>query len=124
MKTLIITAILAITLISCNNKNNEKESSKTETSTNSNELFACSMHPEVTGKKGENCSKCGMELTEPVAQAKSEHNHNDGLHEHKDTTKLKTNEAEKKVVEAEIAKSPFSIKEIVTNYIKINNALT
>lgn len=124
MKTLIITAILAITLISCNNKNNEKESSKTETSTNSNELFACSMHPEVTGKKGENCSKCGMELTEPVAQAKSEHNHNDGLHEHKDTTKLKTNEAEKKVVEAEIAKSPFSIKEIVTNYLKIKNALT
>ena len=66
MKTLIITAILAITLISCNNKNNEKESSKTETSTNSNELFACSMHPEVTGKKGENCSKCGMELTETL----------------------------------------------------------
>jgi hypothetical protein len=25
------------------------------------------MHPEVTGKQGD-CSKCGMELTEPVAQ--------------------------------------------------------
>lgn len=124
MKTLIITAVLAITLISCNKKNSEKESTTTETSTNSNELFACSMHPEVTGKKGEECSKCGMELTEPVAQVKSEHNHNDGLHEHKDTTKLQTNETEKEVVEAEIAKSPFSIKEIVTNYLKIKNALT
>jgi Protein of unknown function (DUF3347)/Heavy metal binding domain len=124
MKTLIITAVLAITLISCNKKNSEKESTTTETSTNSNELFACSMHPEVTGKKGEECSKCGMELTEPVAQVKSEHNHKDGTHEHKDTTKLQTNETEKEVVEAKIVKSPFSIKEIVTNYLKIKNALT
>jgi hypothetical protein len=26
------------------------------------------MHPEVTGKQGEECSKCGMELTEPVTK--------------------------------------------------------
>jgi hypothetical protein len=26
------------------------------------------MHPEITGKKGEECSVCGMDLTEPVAQ--------------------------------------------------------
>jgi hypothetical protein len=24
--------------------------------------YACSMHPEVTGKEGESCSKCGMKL--------------------------------------------------------------
>jgi hypothetical protein len=24
--------------------------------------YACSMHPEVTGKKGDKCSKCGMAL--------------------------------------------------------------
>ena len=30
------------------------------------ELYACSMHPEVTGKQGDKCSKCGMNLTEPV----------------------------------------------------------
>lgn len=29
-------------------------------------LYACSMHPEITGKKGDKCSKCGMALTEPV----------------------------------------------------------
>jgi hypothetical protein len=29
------------------------------------------MHPEVTGKKGESCSKCGMDLTEPVAQSEA-----------------------------------------------------
>lgn len=72
MKTLIITAILAITLISCNKKNSEKESTTTEVSKNSKELFACSMHPEITGKKGEKCSKCGMELTEPVTSKKQE----------------------------------------------------
>jgi hypothetical protein len=30
------------------------------------------MHPEITGKKGEKCSKCGMELTEPVLTKKQE----------------------------------------------------
>jgi hypothetical protein len=24
--------------------------------------YACPMHPEVTGKQGDSCSKCGMEL--------------------------------------------------------------
>jgi hypothetical protein len=32
----------------------------------------CPMHPEVTGKQGEECSKCGMELTEPVANKEVE----------------------------------------------------
>jgi hypothetical protein len=27
--------------------------------------YACPMHPEVTGKEGDKCSKCGMKL-EPV----------------------------------------------------------
>ncbi len=27
-------------------------------------MYACPMHPEITGKKGDKCSKCGMELTE------------------------------------------------------------
>lgn len=25
-------------------------------------VFACPMHPEVTGKEGDKCSKCGMAL--------------------------------------------------------------
>jgi transcription initiation factor IIE alpha subunit len=25
-------------------------------------VYACSMHPEVTGKEGDKCSKCGMKL--------------------------------------------------------------
>ena len=72
MKALILSAIIAITLVSCNQKNKETENNTTETSTSSNELFSCSMHPEITGKKGEKCSKCGMELTEPVLTKKQE----------------------------------------------------
>jgi hypothetical protein len=30
------------------------------------QLYACPMHPEVTGKQGEECSKCGMELTDQL----------------------------------------------------------
>jgi hypothetical protein len=29
-------------------------------------MYACPMHPEVTGKQGEECSKCGMELTDQL----------------------------------------------------------
>lgn len=121
MKTLFLTAILAITLVSCNHKTKETENN---TTVNSNEIFACPMHPEVTGKKGEDCSKCGMELTEPVAQSEKVHNHNDGTHEHKDTTKTPVNEIEKKVVETKLTTTSFSINDIITNYLKIKNALT
>ena len=47
MKTLFITALLAITVASCNQKVKEVEAA--ETTATANELYACSMHPEVTG---------------------------------------------------------------------------
>ncbi len=73
MKALILTTILAVSLlVSCNTKTKETENNTTEAPANSTELFACPMHPEVTGKKGEKCSKCGMELTEPVTSKKME----------------------------------------------------
>ena len=33
-------------------------------------VYACAMHPEVTGKEGDKCSKCGMQL-EAVASSDS-----------------------------------------------------
>lgn len=36
--------------------------------------YACPMHPEVTGKEGEKCSKCGMKL-EAVKEHKDDHDH-------------------------------------------------
>lgn len=84
MKKLILSAIImAFVFIACNsNSDKAKESTPTESTpkettmdTNTNpevmkpvaeQLYACSMHPEVIGKKDEKCSKCGMKLTVPV----------------------------------------------------------
>jgi len=33
-----------------------------------NNMYACSMHPEVQGKLNDKCTKCGMNLTEPVTE--------------------------------------------------------
>lgn len=60
---------MAFILVSCNQKSKETETTGTEKTEANSQLYACSMHPEVTGKKGEKCSKCGMELTVPVKQA-------------------------------------------------------
>jgi len=35
----------------------------------SDSSYACPMHPEITGKKGDHCSKCQMALTESEAPA-------------------------------------------------------
>ncbi len=106
MKALILTAILAITLVSCNQKNKETENNTTETSANSSELYACPMHPEVQGKKDETCSKCGMELTELVTQTQAPH--------------------EKKATEASSAattQSNVNIEDILISYINLKNKL-
>jgi hypothetical protein len=67
--------VLMVAFASCKDAKTENstESTTVENSDNaaSGQLYACSMHPEVTGKKGESCSKCGMDLTEPVAQSEA-----------------------------------------------------
>ena len=114
MKTLILSAIIAITLVSCNQKNKETENTTTEPSTSSNELFSCSMHPEITGKKGEKCSKCGMELTEPVLTKKQE-DVNDTITKSETiaTEETKTNN---------LAPSDYT-EDIVISYINLKNKL-
>ncbi|MDF1546735.1 MAG: heavy metal-binding domain-containing protein [Bacteroidales bacterium] len=37
-------------------------------------VYACPMHPEITGKEGDKCSKCGMAL-EKVEDDHSGHQH-------------------------------------------------
>jgi hypothetical protein len=65
LKKTLLTGIASIAMLSaCNNSENKQKS--TDMSTHQNEKkesnYTCPMHPEVTGKKGEKCSKCGMEL--------------------------------------------------------------
>ena len=82
MKTKIISMLMvSMTILACNQKKQEESQSEpqttisegntdtiaTDTQSDNNAQFACSMHPEVIGNKGEKCSKCGMDLTEPVS---------------------------------------------------------
>ncbi len=41
---------------------------KTDTMENHAKMYACPMHSEITGKKNEECSKCGMKLTKLVPE--------------------------------------------------------
>ena len=76
MKNLVLSTIAMIfVLISCNQKNREASTTDSQKTESTSQLYACSMHPEVTGKKGEKCSKCSMDLTEPVAQNEAAHDH-------------------------------------------------
>lgn len=45
---------------------------KSNTIENHGDVYACPMHSEVKGKKGEFCSKCGMELTEKMTNKEME----------------------------------------------------
>lgn len=64
------TAVIAIGVIiffaACNNSSDIKKSVtdtvKTEAAHSSDHIYACPMHPEVTGKEGDTCPKCGMKL--------------------------------------------------------------
>ena len=95
-------------LVSCNQKTKEIETTNTKTIEPTSQLYACSMHPEITGKKGDKCSKCGMELTEPV----------------KTTREKETTEPVKEVTATEATQAVFSINTIVSNYLVLKNALT
>ena len=72
-----IIAITAATIFTaCNNsssdtKTSDKDTAKTEMAHEGGDhIYACPMHPEVTGKEGDTCPKCGMKL---------EHNDNAGV---------------------------------------------
>jgi hypothetical protein len=51
--------------VSCNNPDKHQHADAEEhdhDSADHEHVYACPMHPEVTGKEGEECSKCGMKL--------------------------------------------------------------
>lgn len=111
MKNIILSAIaMTFVMVSCNQKNKEV-TTNSETKESTSQLYACPMHPEITGKKGEKCSKCGMELTKPVNEAAK-------------TTSGSPAEAKTETTVAPVAQAAFSIKKIVNEYLKLKNALT
>ena len=120
MKNLILSAIAMVFVVaSCNQKNKEAVTTDSQKTESTSQLYACSMHPEITGKKGEKCSKCGMELTEPVAQNEEAHDHTDGIHSHNDATAVTVN-----AEGTSVTQTTFSTYEIISDYLKLKNSLT
>ncbi len=70
--TVLITGFLAgsVLVTSCNSKKTEQQEQKEDEDHEHAEgedhdhdmVYACTMHPEVIGKEGDKCSKCGMKL--------------------------------------------------------------
>jgi hypothetical protein len=64
MKNVTILAVfMAFTFTACNSSKT-KETQTIEKIASTEKMYACSMHPEITGKEGDTCSKCSMALTE------------------------------------------------------------
>ena len=105
----VMLAVLAMEFVfaACNSNADKSKETKTEKETTpAAQMYACSMHPEVTGKKGDKCPKCGMELSEPVK---------------KDGSSTEKPDSTSTIM---VMPADFSIKEIVGNYLKLKNALT
>ena len=107
MKNIVATAIImALVVTSCNQKSKEEETKSSTKTEETTELYACPMHPEVQGKKSDTCSKCGMELTEPVT-----------------TSENKTNESNSHESMMPMANAAISTEEIVKSYLNLKNKL-
>lgn len=94
--------LVSLTLTSCNQKaKQETDEASVETSS---EKYACSMHPEITGKKGDVCTECGMELEAVKAEVEQE-------------------KVEEVVPVSAEVKATLSTDAIVADYLAVKNAL-
>jgi len=73
LKTILLSATVIAVLAACNNDGKETSiTTDSSTAKNADEhqhTYACPMHPEVTGKEGDTCPKCGMKLVHSDAPA-------------------------------------------------------
>ena len=100
-----ILCALFLGLAACKNNPSQNENKTQDSGQSGMEtMYACPMHPEITGKKGDKCSKCGMELTEIKDMNNSA-----------TTSSTATNNQ---------AAGTTSIKTIVDGYLLLKNAFT
>ena len=75
----LISGIISVSIIvtSCSSKAKQEQTEEQGTvkSDSTQIVYACSMHPDITGKKGDKCSKCGMDLEEVKKSDSTEHHH-------------------------------------------------
>jgi Heavy metal binding domain len=68
MKKIFILASFSISIFSsCNSSKSTELKIEEGSIVADKQEYACSMDPDIKGKKGDKCSKCGMELTELAA---------------------------------------------------------
>jgi hypothetical protein len=75
---LIIGTLTCSTLVtSCSSKAKQEQTEEHDAMKNDSTqiVYACSMHPDVTGKKEDKCSKCGMDLEEVEKSDSTVHHH-------------------------------------------------
>lgn len=106
---MMILIVMLLTLTAC--KNNQAQNEGNTHNAISSEpsmktVYACPMHPEIKGKKGDKCSKCGMSLAET-----------------KPTATEATINNQSAVASAAQSGGTVSIKEIVNGYLLLKNAL-
>lgn len=75
MKNSMLVALILLAFMACQNKETPKQERREmekevypiaipmKVDTTHVHVFACPMHPEITGKEGDKCPKCGMALT-------------------------------------------------------------
>ncbi len=98
---------LILGLAACKNnpsQNENKAQDSGQSVSGMETMYACPMHPEITGKKGDKCSKCGMELTEVKGMTQSASTNNAPTNNQPGGT--------------------ASIKAIIDGYLILKNALT
>ncbi|MEL1239498.1 DUF3347 domain-containing protein [Flavobacterium flavipallidum] len=106
MKKIILSSlVLALVMLSCNQKNKDEKAAEEKVVVKTETQFSCPMHPEITGKEGDVCSECGMELEAVKKGAESE------------DTKVDIAEVSPEV------KASVSTDAIINAYLKIKNAL-
>ena len=110
----ILAIALISTAISCkdNAKQEEQKDEMHNEMSDHETVYACPMHPEITGKEGDKCSKCGMELGAVESHDHSEMNHDDG-HDHSNSESAKreiTQNSTKNGETAAILNAYFEIK--------------
>lgn len=69
-------------ILSCGGKTETQEQTEEQTAAEEAEdddVYACPMHPDVTGKKGDTCSKCNMALEEVEDDDAAD---STGMHDH------------------------------------------
>ena len=116
-KILFLSLIATFMTVSCNQKNKEETTLNSDKTEKKAELYSCPMHPEVTGVAGSECPECGMELTEKVAQTNAADN--------EATPVAVANEKSSAITATgNVSKTAFPTDAIVSNYLKVKNALT